>query len=125
MAPPIPFSEPPYLAGLPSPYYGSSHLHFQKVCRAFVEENLLQHAMEWEREETVPAHVFEKFAAANMLIPSLPAPLPVVWLKKLGVHDVLGVKVEDWDYLHTAIFTDEVGLGRGDTALEREVLIRL
>ena len=108
MAPPIPFSEPPYLAGLPSPYYGPSHLSFQKLCRAFVEENLHQHAMQWEQEETVPTHVFEKFAAANMLIPSLPAPLPVEWLKKLGIYDVLGVKVEEWDYLHCAIFTDEV-----------------
>ncbi len=112
MTPPIPFSEPPYLAGLPSPYYSPSHLRFQKACRAFVEENLIQHAMDWEREEAVPTQVFEKFVAANMLIPSLPAPLPVEWLKKLGVHDVLGaVKVEEWDYLHTAIYTDEVGVG--------------
>ena len=111
MAPntPIPFSEPPYLAGLPSPYYSPSHLKWQKVCRAFVEENLLKNAMEWERQETLPPEVFQKFAAANMLTPSLPAPLPVKWLKRLGVHDILGVvKVEDWDYIHTAIFCDEV-----------------
>lgn len=81
--------------------------------------------MDWEREETVPPHVFETFAAANMLIPSLPAPLPVEWLKKLEVHNVLGVKVEEWDYLHTAIFTDEVGLGCGETLLEGWVLMRL
>ncbi len=67
--------------------------------------------MDWEREETVPADVFKKFAEANMLVPSLPAPLPVEWLKRLGVNEMLGgLKVEDWDYLHTAIYTDEVGL---------------
>ncbi len=34
-----------------------------------------------------------------MLIPSLTAPLPVQWLKRLGVHDILGVvRVEEWDY---------------------------
>ena len=44
-----------------------------------------------------------------MLIPNLPAPLPVDWLKRLGVHNILGaVKVEEWDYLHTAIYTDEM-----------------
>ena len=44
-----------------------------------------------------------------MLIPNLPAPLPVEWLKRLGVHDILGtVKVEEWDYLHTSIFCDEM-----------------
>mgnify|MGYP001561870418 CR=1 FL=1 len=52
--------------------------------RAFMEENLLKHAMEWEREETVPEHVFKKFADANFLIPNLPAPLPVEWLKEAG-----------------------------------------
>lgn len=108
---PVPFSEPPYLAGLPSPYYNSSHLRWQKACRAFVEENLLKHAIEWEKEETVPDDVFKKFAAANMLVPSLPAPLPVKWLKRLGVHEMLGgVNVEEWDYIHTAIYTDEVGV---------------
>ena len=105
----VPFSEPPYLAGLPSPYYNSSHLRWQKACRAFIEENLLKHAVEWEKAEILPDHVFEKFAAANMLVPSLPAPLPVKWLKRLRVHEMLGgVKVEDWDYIHTAIYTDEV-----------------
>lgn len=65
--------------------------------------------MDWEREETVPSHVFDTFAKANMLIPSLPAPLPVEWLKKLGIGDILGVvKVEEWDYIHTAIFCDEM-----------------
>lgn len=67
--------------------------------------------MEWETAETVPPHVWDNFAKANMLIPSLPAPLPVAWLKKLGIHDILGVvKVEEWDYLHMAIYSDEVSL---------------
>ncbi|MCJ1428881.1 hypothetical protein MMC29_006792, partial [Sticta canariensis] len=109
MAPVIPFSEPPYLSGLPSPYYSPSHLSWQKACRAFIRENLFEHAMDWERKGTVPPEVFRKFAAANMLVPSLPAPLPVQWLKRLGVHDILGVvKVENWDYLHTLIFKDEM-----------------
>ena len=109
MAPLIPFSEPPYLAGLPSNLYTPSHLSWQKKCRSFIEENLTQHALDWERQEVVPPEVFEKFAAANMLVPSLPAPLPVNWLKKLGVHDILGVvKIEDWSYVHTAIYVDEV-----------------
>lgn len=109
MSRPIPFSEPPYLCGLPSPYYTVSHLRWQKACRAFVTDNLSQYAMDWEREEMVPAHVFDAFAKANMLIPNLPAPLPVNWLKKLGIHNILGaVRVEEWDYIHTAIFCDEM-----------------
>lgn len=109
--PVIPFSEPPYLCGLPSPYYKQTHLAFQKACRKFVQENLLEHALEWDTNETVPEQVFETFAKAGMLLPSLPAPLPVEWLKRLGIHDILGVvKVEEWDYIHTMIYSDEVRL---------------
>ncbi|KAL8839427.1 MAG: hypothetical protein Q9170_001767 [Blastenia crenularia] len=109
MVKPIPFSEPPYLSGLPSPYYKKSHIAWQKACRAFVDKHLTQHAMDWERDGLVPDKVFQEFAAANMLVPCLPAPLPVEWLQKLGIYDILGtVKVEDWDYIHTAIFTDEM-----------------
>ncbi|KAI4247834.1 MAG: hypothetical protein LQ352_006088 [Teloschistes flavicans] len=109
MSKPLPFSEPPYLCGLPSPYHNASHLAWQKACRSFVQKSLIQNAMDWEQTGMVPESVFQTFASANMLIPSLPAPLPVAWLKKLGIHDILGtVKVEEWDYIHTAIFTDEM-----------------
>jgi hypothetical protein len=107
---PIPFSEPPYLRGLPSPYYTESHCRFQKACRTFVWENLHKHAFQWEQEGLVPEHVFETFAKHNMLLPNLPSPLPVGWLKRLGIHDILGVRVEEWDYIHTGIYVDEVGL---------------
>lgn len=49
-----------------------------------------------------------------MLIPNLPSPLPVQWLKKVGIHDILGTPVEEWDYFHTGIYLDEMirsGLG--------------
>lgn len=44
-----------------------------------------------------------------MLIPALPAPLPVEWLHRLGIHELLGgLKIEDYDYLHALIFSDEM-----------------
>ena len=105
----VPFSEPPYIVGLPSPYYKETHLRWQKACREFVDEHLMEKSLEWDTAETVPEHVFETFAKAGMLLPTLPAPLPVEWLKKLGIHDILGVvKVEEWDYIHTMIYADEV-----------------
>ncbi|RDW68816.1 acyl-CoA dehydrogenase family protein [Aspergillus mulundensis] len=64
--------------------------------------------MEWEKAGTVPSHVFATFNAHNMLLPNLPAPLPVSWLKRLNIHEILGVKVEEWDYLHTGIYCDEM-----------------
>ena len=111
----IPFSEPPYILGLPSPYYTPELKKWQKACREFITEHLTQHAFEWEQEETVPEHVFDIFSKAHMLIPTLPSPLPVQELKACGIHDILGVvKVEDFTYFHNLIYNDEMarsGLG--------------
>ena len=55
--------------------------------------------------------LYDEFAAANFLVPNLPAPLPVAWLKKLGIDWLpSGLKVEDFDNLHTLIFVDEVSI---------------
>ncbi|KAK3080111.1 hypothetical protein LTR53_020554, partial [Teratosphaeriaceae sp. CCFEE 6253] len=65
--------------------------------------------MDWEREETVPDHLFATFSRDRMLIPTLPSPLPVQHLKAAGIHDILGVvKVEDFTYFHNLIYTDEM-----------------
>lgn len=110
--PNIPFSEPPYLLGLPSPYYQESHYKWQKTCRDFISQNLTQHAMQWENEELVPPHVWEDFGKGNMLIPALPSPLPVQQLKVAGIHELPGgLKVEDFDYFHFLIYTDEMMRG--------------
>jgi acyl-CoA dehydrogenase len=51
---PVPFSEPPYLMGLPSAYYKETHFKWQKTCRAFAEETMMPYAAEWERNGDVP-----------------------------------------------------------------------
>ncbi len=107
----VPFSDPPWLMGLPSPIFTESHRKWQAAIRPFIQKHLHDNAIEWERAETVPEHVFGDFAKANMLLPALPAPLPVGWLKRLGIHELLGgVKVEEFDYLHSLIFADEMYL---------------
>lgn len=118
MAPPpanVPFAEPLYLNGLPSPYYTPELKKWQQACRAFIDEHLTPYAFDWEREETVPEHVFQTFTAHNMLVPTLPSPLPVKQLKAVGIQDILGVvKVEDFTYFHNLIYNDEMsrsGLG--------------
>ena len=73
----IPFADAPWLKDLPSPYYTDSHRKWQHTCRAFMDEHLNPYAMDWEVAGDVPPEVFHKFAMANMLIPNLPAPLPV------------------------------------------------
>ncbi|KAJ8119409.1 hypothetical protein ONZ43_g3634 [Nemania bipapillata] len=109
MTAPVPFSEPSWLMGLPSAYYTDSHRNFQKAIRPFIQQHLLDHAMEWDKAGTVPEHVFHDFAQAHMLIPALPAPLPIDWLRRLGISELAGgLKVEDFDYLHALIYSDEM-----------------
>lgn len=50
----VPFAEPPWLNGLPSPIFKETHRRWQAAIRAFIEKHLLAHAQEWERAETVP-----------------------------------------------------------------------
>lgn len=56
----------------------------------------------------MPEHVFPTFAKAGMLLPALPAPLPVERLKSLGINDILGTPVVEFDYFHTSIYGDEM-----------------
>lgn len=47
-----------------------------------------------------------------MLVPNLPCPLPVEALHAVGIKDILGIKVEDFDLMHAIIYWDEVRLSR-------------
>lgn len=77
--------------------------------------------LQWERAGGVPQEVFGKFAEANFLIPNLPQPLPVEWLKKLGIDKLGGViPAQEFDYLHTMIYWDEVSDFTGFCLLQRE-----
>ncbi|KAF5023794.1 hypothetical protein F66182_4150 [Fusarium sp. NRRL 66182] len=106
---PVPFSEPPWLMGLPSPYYKESHRKWQKACRDFISEHLIPDALQWETEGKVPQHVFETFSRHNMLIPNLPAPLPVDILRSLGITELAGgLKIDDFDYMHFSIYITEM-----------------
>lgn len=54
-------------------------------------------------------NLYSQFAEANLLVPNLSAPLPVRWLHKIGItHLPGGLKVEEFDYLHTLIYVDEM-----------------
>ena len=108
-APLVPLSEPPWLNGAPSPYYDDSHRKLQAECREFIHENLGRHALDWETAEDVPSTLFGTFAKGNFLLPSLPAPLPVDWLHRVGVtHMPGGIPVEKWTSIHGMIYADEV-----------------
>lgn len=42
------------------------------------------------------------------MVPNLPAPFPVKWLKEVGIHNVGPLKVEEFDYMHVLIYASEM-----------------
>ena len=48
-------------------------------------------------------------AKHNMLVPSLPAPLPIEWLKSVGITRVGPLGIEEFDYMHVSIYLSELG----------------
>ena len=119
-APLMPLSEPPWLNGAPSPYYDDSHRKLQAACREFIGHNLNRHALDWETAEEVPADLYRTFVEGGFVLPSLPAPLPVEWLHRVGItHMPGGIPVEDWTSVHGMIYADEVSMPGGGSCLGR------
>jgi acyl-CoA dehydrogenase len=104
----VPFLEPPWLAGHPSPYYNDSHKAWQRHCREFITENLTKHALQWENDGAMPEDVYQTFSRANMLIPCLPSPLPLEHLRQVGIHQIGPVKIEDFNSFHGSIYVSEM-----------------
>jgi acyl-CoA dehydrogenase len=105
-----PFAEPPWLRGLPSANYTESHRRWQRQCREFVGKTLVEEGANWELEGDIPAGIWEAFTESHMLLACLQPPLPVRELHSLGITELPGgVKIEDFDYIHSAIFADELG----------------
>ncbi|KAM5364611.1 hypothetical protein ACJZ2D_011392 [Fusarium nematophilum] len=107
----IPFSEAPWLTGVPSPYYNASHRKWQQTCQSFVSGHF-KDGLQWQKAGSAPYSLFSTFAKAGFLVPCLPAPLPIGQLKSAGITELPGgLKVQDFDYFHYLIYTAELYRG--------------
>lgn len=61
-----------------------------------------------QSNETADIQKPDTFAKHNMLVPNLPAPLPVKWLNSVGITHVGPIAVQDFDYIHVTIYTSEM-----------------
>lgn len=105
-----PFSEAPWLTGVPSPYYNESHYKWQQTCRSFISK-VFENGLNWQKDGNAPSGLFSIFAEAGFLVPCLPAPLPIQQLELSGITTLPGgLKVQDFDYFHYLIYTAEVSV---------------
>lgn len=103
----LPWAEPPWYTGRPSPYYKESHRHLGNVVRKWVEENV--RTEEWEAAGEVPKAVYTKCAKDGLLMPiAAGRKIPKEWY---DYPIIGGIKPEEWDGFHDLVLWDELYRG--------------
>ncbi|KAG8163145.1 hypothetical protein KVR01_007623 [Diaporthe batatas] len=104
----LPFAEPAWARGCPSPYYGDSHRRLREAMRSWVEKNLSPNIQGWEKTASIPDWIYEQAAKDGLLMPIAAGPsIPPEWK---GKYPIIGdVSAEEWDGFHDLIVHDEIG----------------
>ncbi|EKG16048.1 Acyl-CoA dehydrogenase [Macrophomina phaseolina MS6] len=103
----VPYAEPPWSRGIPSPYIKDSHRHLRHAMRQWVEEHIIPFAHEWEEATTVPHSAYVDAAKAGLLMPmAAGSRIPDEWW---GRFPIMGdVRPEEWDGFHDFVIHDEL-----------------
>lgn len=105
----IPFAEPAWYRGIPTPYYQDKHVKWRAKVRAFVEKEMRPNADKWDEAKTFPIVEMRKKAyAAGILSPC--------WPEELGGTPPEG----GWDSFMELIWLDELqrsGVGGANIVL--------
>lgn len=105
----LPWAEPSWYTGRPSPYYNDSHRHLRKTVRDWVEKNVIPHVESWDAAGEVPKSVYAQCAKDGLLVPAAAGrQIPDDWR---DYPIIGGIKPEDWDGFHDFVFWDELYRG--------------
>ncbi|KAI9629860.1 hypothetical protein KEM48_012493 [Puccinia striiformis f. sp. tritici PST-130] len=88
----IPFYEPAWYSGVPSPYYKASHLKLQEIARKWTETHLMDQAQNWEEKLVLPN-------IGRIRIPK-------EWTKHVKI--ITDIPPEEWGGFHAFILQDEL-----------------
>ena len=103
----LPWAEPPWYTGRPSPYYNDSHRHLRNEVRKWVEDNVDTEA--WEAAGEVPKEIYLKCAKDGLLMPiAAGRRIPKEWY---GYPIIGGIKPEEWNGFHDMVLWDELYRG--------------
>ncbi|KAJ4175558.1 hypothetical protein NW759_017662 [Fusarium solani] len=102
----LPYAEPAWARGYPSPYYNDSHRRLRAAMRSWVDENLMPHTLEWETSQVLPDWLWEKAAKDGVIMPmAAGAAIPQEWA---GKYPIMGnIAPEEWDGFHDLTIHDE------------------
>jgi alkylation response protein AidB-like acyl-CoA dehydrogenase len=91
----VPYGDPSWYQGAPTPYYTASHVVFRAKMRAFVEKELKPYVDEWDEAGDYPEELREKAYKAGIL--------GAIWPAEHG-----GTPPPDFDAFHDFIWMDEL-----------------
>ncbi|KAH7389360.1 acyl-CoA dehydrogenase-like protein [Phaeosphaeria sp. MPI-PUGE-AT-0046c] len=102
----LPWAEPSWYSGRPSPYYNESHRRLRDAVRTWCEENIAQHTDAWNEAGRVDPAIYEKCAAAGLLVPiAFGKSIPPQWSK----YPIIGnIPAAEWDGFHDFVLWDEL-----------------
>lgn len=102
----VPYGEPMYLQGFPSPYFKESHHELRKLCRKFIAEEILEDALECEASGDAPDPELRLKCGEVGLVAMVQGPGEHL---KMAPNGLMGgcVKPEEFDYFHELIVQEE------------------
>lgn len=105
----LPWAEPAWYTGRPSPYYKESHRRLRKAVRDWVEANVIPNIESWEVEGKVPDSIYHQCAKDGLLMPiAAGRRIPEEWRN----YPIIGsIKPEEWDGFHDFVLWDELFRG--------------
>lgn len=103
----VPFAEPAWYSGLPSPFYKPSHLRLREAARKWTETHLMDQAHDWEENGSIDHATYQQAAKDGLILPHIGSfHIPKEWTR----HNTIigGVSPEEWDGFHSLILQDEL-----------------
>ncbi|KAH8808108.1 long-chain specific acyl-CoA dehydrogenase [Xylogone sp. PMI_703] len=105
----LPWAEPAWYSGRPSPYYNESHVRLRDYVRKWAEENVAGKTEEWENQGKLPDDVYQKCARDGLLVPIAAGNhIPKEWAH---YPIAAGIKAEEWNGFHDFVLWDELFRG--------------
>lgn len=101
----VPFADPSYMQGAPSPYFNETHIALRKEVREFVETYIFPYVDEWDAKGEVDPKLYEEFGRRGYLA-------AIAGQREYPVQytdvRIKSVPPEKYDFFHEVIIADEI-----------------
>jgi len=101
----VPYADPAWYQGFPSPYYNQSHVDLRGEIRRWVDDKVAANVHDWDEAKNVPEEIYKELGTKGFLAGLLGLETyPSEYVK----NSVKSVSPDKWDSFHEFIITDEL-----------------